>query len=127
MQKASRSEKSGKKLRGGYEPYLLNLASTYIDCCQHHKAKAILEFLAKSGRLNKTLQEQHMLLQTMVFFKLSDFKRSANLALKLYKQTTDEQLQVYLLLTINKCFIAMNGPTEAKKYLKAYLKKLKKT
>lgn len=126
MQKTSSNGTTSGKLSGGYEPHLLRISSTYIDCCHYDKAMSILDFLAARGRLDKAMKEQHMVLTTMVLFHLAEYKRCANTALKLYKQTANDSLQMYLLLTINKCFVAMNGPNEAKKYLKAYLKKLKK-
>jgi outer membrane PBP1 activator LpoA protein len=114
------------KLNDQFVPYLLNMASVYIDCCQYDKAQSILLFLQKKAKLNPEQTEQSMLLQSMILFHKSEFKKCVNISLKIYKTTNDEAIQRYLLLTINKCFVALKGRTEAKKYLNAYLNKLNK-
>lgn len=118
--------KNPQKALSDFAPHLLQSASAYIDCCEYRKAKTILNFLNGAKGLDEALENKRLILETMVLFKLSEYKRCVNNALKLYKSTEDVELQAYLLLTINRCFIALNGPKEAKKYLTAYLMKKEK-
>lgn len=126
MRKATSSNTIATQPSAETEKQLLKLASFYIDTTQYSKAGKMLNFLAARYGNNSPLIEERLTLQIMVLFHLNDHKRCVNIAIKLYKNTKDEDLKLYLLLTLNKCFIALDDLKEAQKYQKAYLQRLRK-